>query len=470
MRLKTILEEVENRQLDRIEKSQWYERFAYISVDDSFFDMQDRREIPRGTFNSLFRHLNCRSIHHNRRVEASVCYDENRNAMNGKILAGITYAPGESVLVARNGEIFGNRWMNTRPPIPEKAQDPQRWLDHCKVLVPDDYERNHIWDMMAYKLQVPHRKINHACLHGGVEGCGKDTMWAPFIHAVCGPDLRNRGLASNETLSSSWGYHLESEVLIINELKEPDSRERRAFANKLKPVIATPPDMITVHRKRLHPYEMLNRSIVIAFSNEAVPIKLENQDRRWFCVWSHNGRMSEFDSKSMWDWYETGGYEAVAKWLWNRDVQAFNPGAAPPMTKFKHDLISYNMTTAESWILSQVQLRVGAFERGIIGTPLRESLKMANKEAPEGIKISYTMLKRALRDGGWVDAGMVGSYDYQVKKRIFAIPELIERHTRSDLRRLWEGGHRREIIAKRYAAHYAKMKAKEDGSEQERDN
>jgi len=34
---------------------------------------------------------------------------------------------------------------------------------------------------------------------------------------------------------------------------------------------------------------------------------------------------------------------------------------------------------------------------------------------------------------------------------------------------LWEGGHRREIIARRYAAHYAKVKAKEDGSEQQSD-
>ena len=372
----------------------------------------------------------------------------------------VEFGTQDGVRVERDGDIYGNRWRDARPPV-ALGVDASPWLKHVERMIPDAMEREHVLNVMAFKVQNPNVKVNHAVLHGGHPGSGKDTMWAPFIWAVCGPDLRNRGLASNETLSSTWGYHLESEVLVINELKEPDSRERRAFANKLKPVIATPPDMITVHRKRLHPYEMLNRSLVIAFSNEAVPIKLENQDRRWFCVWSHNGRMSEHDSKGMWDWYATGGYEAVAKWLWQRDVSAFNPGAAPPMTKFKHDLISYNMTTAENWILSQVQLRVGAFERGIIGTPLYATLKMVNKEAPEGIKISHTMMKRALRDGGWVDAGMVGSYDYQVKKRIFAIPELIERHTRSDLRRLWEGGHRREIMAQRFAVYNEKMKAKE---------
>jgi hypothetical protein len=45
----------------------------------------------------------------------------------------------------------------------------------------------------------------------------------------------------------------------LNELKEPDAKERRALANKLKPIIAAPPEMLTVNRKGLHPYQMANR-------------------------------------------------------------------------------------------------------------------------------------------------------------------------------------------------------------------
>jgi hypothetical protein len=58
-----IIAEVERKELGRIEKSQWYERFAYIQDDESFFDMQDRREVSRSTFNALFRHIPCKSIH-----------------------------------------------------------------------------------------------------------------------------------------------------------------------------------------------------------------------------------------------------------------------------------------------------------------------------------------------------------------------------------------------------------------------
>ena len=97
-----IIAEVERKELGRVERSQWYERFAYIQDDESYFDMQDRREIGRTTFNALYRHISCKSLHTNRRIEASVCFDENRQSMGAKALVGITYAAGESVVVERD--------------------------------------------------------------------------------------------------------------------------------------------------------------------------------------------------------------------------------------------------------------------------------------------------------------------------------------------------------------------------------
>jgi hypothetical protein len=75
-----LIAEVERKELGRIEKADWYKRFAYIQDDESYFDMQDRREVSRQTFNALFRHIPCKSIHTERKVEASICFDENRQA------------------------------------------------------------------------------------------------------------------------------------------------------------------------------------------------------------------------------------------------------------------------------------------------------------------------------------------------------------------------------------------------------
>ena len=427
--------ETERKELGRIEKADWYERFAYIQDDESYFDMQDRREVSRQTFNALFRHISCKSIHTGRKIEASICYDENRQAKGAKALVGITYAAGESVLVTRDGDIYGNRWRNARPPV--AAGDITPWLDHCRKLVPDASELEHIFDVMAFKVQHPEIKINHAVLHGGDQGSGKDTMWAPFIWSVCGPHLKNRGLLDNDTMSSQFGYALESEILILNELKEPDAKERRALANKLKPVIAAPPDMLSVNRKGLHPYQMANRMFVLAFSNDQVPISLDSQDRRWFCVWSHAPKMTPDAAAKMWKWYAAGGFAAIGAWLHARDVSAFNPGAAPAMTEFKLNLVEHGLSMAESYLVEAMRLKVGEFSRGVIGSPFHAVCDRLAGSAPAGVKVPQQALLHAFKEAGWVDCGRLKSRDYDTKKHIYCAPDMADR-PKSELRRMVE--------------------------------
>ena len=430
-----IVAETERKELGRIEREDWYERFAYVQEDESYFDLQDRREVSRATFNALYRHISCKSIHTGRKIEASVCFDENRQAKGAQALVGITYAAGESVLVNRDGDLYGNRWRDARPLV--AAGDVEPWLAHCRVLVPETEELDHVLDVMAFKLQHPEVKINHAILHGGDQGSGKDTMWSPFIWAVCGPHLKNRGLLDNDTMSSQFGYALESEILILNELKEPDARERRALANRLKPIIAAPPDMLTINRKGLHPYQMANRVFVLAFSNDPVPISLDSQDRRWMCIWSHAPRMKPETAAQMWAWYRSGGFEAVAAWLAVRDVSAFNPGAAPVVTEFKLNLIEHGMSTAESFLLAAMRARTGEFARGVIGSPFHSICDRLAGIAPAGVKVPQAALLHALREAGWLDCGRVASRETPNKKHIFCAPELADK-PKSELRRMVE--------------------------------
>ena len=429
--------EVERKELGRIEKNDWYDRFAYIQDDESYFDMQDRREVSRQTFNALFRHIPCKSIHTGRKVEASICFDENRQAKGAKALVGITYAAGESVLVTRDGDIYGNRWRDARPTAGSGSVEP--WLAHCRVLVPEARELEHILDVMAFKVQHPEIKVNHAILHAGDQGSGKDTMYAPFIWAVCGPHLKNRGLLDNDTMSSQFGYALESEILILNELKEPDAKERRALANRLKPIIAAPPEMLTVNRKGLHPYQMANRVFVLAFSNDNVPISLDSQDRRWFCVWSHAPRMSSDAAAKMWKWYTSGGFAAIAGWLAARDVSAFNPGAAPMLTEFKINLVEHGMSSAESFLVEMMRNKIGEFAKGVVGSPFHSLCDRVAGAAPVGVKIPQAALLHAFKEAGWVDMGRLKSRDYDTKKHVYCAPDLVDMD-KSTLRRLVEEG------------------------------
>jgi len=278
-----VIAEVERREAGRVEQSGWYERFAYLHTDDGYFDLQERRQYSRSNFNAVFRHIACYSIHGSkpRKVEASISFDENRQAMKARTVLGVTYAAGEGVLVARAGDVHANLWRDARP-TGAAGRDVGVWLRHVERMVPDPTEREHLLNWMAHKVQFPRIKINHGVLHGGTPGSGKDTLWEPFLYAVGGSTRENVALVRNEELSSTWGYSLMCEVLVVNELRQTEAADRRALENRLKPLLAAPPEMLSVNRKGLHPFDLPNRLSVIAFSNERMAITLPSDDRRWF--------------------------------------------------------------------------------------------------------------------------------------------------------------------------------------------
>jgi hypothetical protein len=432
-----VIAEVERKELGRIEKAEWWSRFAYIQVDDAFFDMQDRREISRYTFNALFRHIDCKSVHNaKRRVEAATSFDELRQAKGAKALVGVTYAAGESVLVARDGMVYGNRWRDARPKA--VAGDVSMWLAHVERMVPEKFEREHLLNALAHKVQFPTHKINHAILMGGNHGSGKDTLFAPFFWAIGGRAKVNCSMIKNEDLTSQWGYGLECEVMEIAELRQAEAKDRRALENHLKPIIAAPPEYLMVNRKGLHPYYALNRVFVVAFSNERVAISIPSEDRRWFVIWAEASKLPEAQAVSLWNWYQhRGGFEAVAHYLHTRDVSAWNPTAPPPMTEAKAIMVEHGMSTAESFLVDLMRRRAGEFSRGVVGGPFHALCDRLQGQAPTGVKVVQAALLHALKEAGWVDMGRLKSRDYDSKKHVFCVREMVDM-SKSDLRRMVE--------------------------------
>ena len=432
-----IVAEVERKELGRLEKDGWFERFAYLQDDDAFFDLAERHEVSRQSFNAIFRHIACYSIHGAKKpkIEAATCFDENRQAKGARILKGVTYAAGESILCARDGIVYGNRWRDARP-VPV-AGNVQPWLAHVERMIPDAKERAHVLDVMAFKVQYPNRKINHAVLHGGNPGSGKDTMWAPFFYAVGGESLKNVSLVRNEEIASQWGYALEAEIMVVNELRQSEAKDRRSLENTLKPLIAAPPEFLSVNRKGLAPYELVNRLQVIAFSNERVAINLPSDDRRWFVVWSDAPRMTDEEGAVMWAWLNAGGKSAVAAWLHARDVSAFNPGASPFLTEAKAIMVEAGMSGAESFLVDLMRNRLGEFSKGVVGAPWHALCDRLQGSVQGSVKIVQPALLHALKEAGWVDMGRLKSRRYDTKKHIFCAPDMVDM-SRSDMRDMVE--------------------------------
>jgi hypothetical protein len=312
-----------------------------------------------------------------------------------------------------------------------------RWLELWQRLVPNDMERNHILDVLAYKVQHPNVKINHAILLCGGHGIGKDTAFAPFWWAIGGPSNANVATVKNDELTSKWGYVLESEVMYINELRQTEAKDRRALENTLKPIIAAPPEYLSVERKGMHPYYVSNRILVIAGSNERAPIAIPSEDRRWFVAWSDAGRYAPEEAESLWAWYKSGGFASIAAYMQSRDVSAFNPGAAPPMTDAKRVMIHDARSGHESYIVSMIESGFGPFAKGVIASPFHGILDQLGANYTGG-RLALPMLTHALRESGWADLGMVNLRDANSKKRIFCTEEMKAKHSRSDLRRIAE--------------------------------
>ena len=432
-----VVAEVERKELGRLEKDGWYARFAYLQDDDAFFDLSERHEVSRQSFNAIYRHIACYSIHGVKKpkIEAATCFDENRQAKGARILKGVTYAAGESILCARDGLVYGNRWRDARPQaVPGNVQP---WISHLEHMIPDQREREHVLNVMAFKVQHPNRKINHAVLHGGNPGSGKDTLWAPFFWAVGGDSLKNVSLVRNEEITSQWGYALETEVLVINELRQSEAKDRRALENTLKPLIAAPPEFLSVNRKGLAPYDLVNRLQVVAFSNERVAINLPSDDRRWFVIWSDAPRMTDADGAVMWAWLNSGGKSAVAAWLHQRDVSAFNPGGTPFMTEAKAIMVEAGMSGAESFLVDLMRSRIGEFSKGVVGAPWHALCDRLQGTAPGAVKVVQGALLHALKEAGWVDMGRLKSRRYDTKKHIYCAPDMVDM-SRSDLRDIVE--------------------------------
>lgn len=441
-----VIAAVERREVGRLEKAEWFQRFAYVLMDDSYFDLVERKQLTRRNFDALFRHVQCHSIHANangnaRRVEASTFFDENRQAAGARVLTGVTYAAGEGPLVSLDGAVQGNLWRDGRPDLSGVATDDdvRLWLEHAARLIPDETERNIVFDFMAHRVQHPNVKVNWGILHGGNPGSGKDSLWAPLKYAIGGASHANIATVQNDQIASEWGYSYMSELVVLNELRMPEASDRRALENRLKPLLAAPPETLNVNRKHQAPVNILNRLACICFSNERVAITLPSDDRRWFVIWSEAAIMSTESAERLWAWYQRGGgFAAIARWLRSRDVSAFRPGAAPVMTDAKLGLLQAGMSPSEAAIVELARTKTGPFRAGVVCGPWQITCEALRGYMSNDMRPSVSTLLHALREAGWIDAGMVKSRAYPMKKHLVASPELYASDDKSTLRKRWE--------------------------------
>lgn len=279
-----------------------------------------------------------------KKVKASIWLSKHRSVEQ------MTWAPGypqiiDDLLVDNGGwvEHPGAHTFNTyRAPPPlvmsEKTPDISMWKDHLHKIYPDAAE--HITRWLAFKIQKPGEKINHALVLGGEQGIGKDTLLEPAIRAVGTWNCHE--ISPQKMLSVNTAF-LKSILLRVSEARDLGDVNRYALYERSKTFIATPPDTLMVNEKFIPEYYVANVcGVIFTTNNKLDGLYLAPDDRRHFVAWS-SVKKDEFDDqywRRLWSWYENGGWRAVAIYLHRLDLSDFDPKAPPERTDHFYAIVA----------------------------------------------------------------------------------------------------------------------------------
>lgn len=270
----------------------------------------------------------------NKKIKPSDWLDRNRPVEQ------MVWDPNEPMLirdrvmqVAGYAKHQGATVFNLYRPPEFQAGDPELagpWRDHLRRIYPADSD--HIEKYLAYKVQNPGLKINHAIVLGGAQGVGKDTLLAP-VRTGIGP--WNCQDASPTQIMGRFNGFAKSVLLVISEARDLGDVDRFAFYDHSKTYLAAPPDVIRVDEKHLREHYVVNVcGVIITTNHKADGLYVPADDRRHYIAWSDATR-DQFDAgywNTLYGWYRAGGTGHVIAHLLTLDLSGFDAKAPPPRT------------------------------------------------------------------------------------------------------------------------------------------
>ncbi|MBE0435642.1 MAG: bifunctional DNA primase/polymerase, partial [Methylomicrobium sp.] len=209
-------------------------RYIFLKNHNRIYDLITRNELTRDGFDGAY-------LHKFNDSKPSTFFLKNSETIK---VDGLIYLPGMTDNpVRRNGAVLWNIWTDPKVSLPDQANDDDiaLWLDHLSYLYPNADEQKHLLDWFAWTLQHPATKINHALLIAGTSRVGKDTLLNPLRYGlgernVCEPPATE--------LKENYTDYLHHAKLVI--FQEIQTFEGLNLENKLKPMLAAPPDSLRV--------------------------------------------------------------------------------------------------------------------------------------------------------------------------------------------------------------------------------
>ncbi len=329
-------------------------RYIFLKNHNRIYDTLTRNELSREGFDGAFCHL----------------FPENKISMiflndpECIKVDGLIYLPGETANpIYRNGAVLWNIWTDPGVKLPEQAtkEDVEPWREHLHYLYPDEKEQDHLLNWMAFVLQQPQIKINHALLIAGTSGVGKDMLLNPLRYGlgtanVCEPP-------AGELKESFTDYLHHSKLVIFQEIQ---TFEGLNLENKLKPMLAAPPDMLRVRLFGRGFYETPNLIQAIFMSNYRDALHISAGDRRYFTIWTDKQPQEHEYYTDLAVWQNAGGNGFVVRWLLNRDISQFDPKQHAQGTTFKDTLLETSKSPLKHLLQDMIEAQDFPFNVDVV--------------------------------------------------------------------------------------------------------
>lgn len=207
---------------------------------------------------------------------------------------------------------------------------------------------NWVLKWIAYPIQHPGAKMKTTLVLHGPQGTGKN-MFFEALMAIYGRYGRVIDQSAIEDKFNDWAsgklFLIADEVVARSDLYH--------VKNKLKAFITG--DWIRINPKNRAAYDERNHVNMVFLSNEAMPVVLEEDDRRHAVIWTPEKLSPDFYQGLLAE-IASGGVAALHDHLLHLDLGDFTNGTLPPMTDAKKELVQLGLDSPSRFVY--------AFERG----------------------------------------------------------------------------------------------------------
>lgn len=251
----------------------------------------------------------------------------------------------------KDKKVIENRWNGLKIKNP-KLEDP---LEKCTLAMgllkyltekedPTGKLFNWVLDWLAYPIQNPGAKMDSCLVFKGAQGTGKGFLFVQILGELYGEYFASlTQSALEDKFNSDWS---DRKLFIVAD-EVVASTEKYKYKNQLKTLISEP--VIRVNPKNMAAYQERNHFNLVFLSNEAVPVILENDDRR-HCVIETPEKLPQDYYYKLQEEVDAGGIAALYQFLLELDLGDFNQRSKPPMTNSKSELIDLGLDSHERFI------------------------------------------------------------------------------------------------------------------------